>query len=222
MRGKCCCRSSKSHPGVNACALTPPCLFRAGWPPLPRPDGCGGGHRGDGGRPLPDTRVGGQQGFCCGTLRVSHPSGQTGGPGRDRAVPNHRCPQRESDHMCGGVRTQARGHTAAHTWARRGTQARSVSARQPQAPWSLWTPLALWSLHTRAHAQHHTCHSEVWLQLRGGPPSRPAGSVAPGQQPSPALPCPAVPTLRPSLCPSLSCRPTLRRTWIWPVDQVSA
>ena len=104
----------------------------------------------------------------------------------------------------------------------RGTQARSVSARQPQAPWSLWTPLALWSLHTRAHAQHHTCHSEVWLQLRGGPPSRPAGSVAPGQQPSPALPCPAVPTLRPSLCPSLSCRPTLRRTWIWPVDQVSA
>lgn len=55
---------------------------------------------------------------------------------------------------------------------------------------------------------------EVWLQLRGSLLSQPAGSVAPGQQPSPACP--------PSLCPSLSCRPTLRRTWIWPVDQVSA
>lgn len=141
---------------------------------------------------------------------------------RDRAVPNHRRPERESAHMCGGSYTGARAHSCTHVPAGACRPlCVSASAMGTLEPVDTLGPLEL--AHTCTRSQHHTRHSEVWLQLWGGPPSWPAGSAAPWQQPSssPAVPCRA-PTLRPSLCPSLSCRPTLRRTWIWPVDQVSA
>ena len=80
--------------------------------------------------------------------------------------------------MCGCMRTQARAHSCAHVGPQGRIASLCVSA-SPTGTLDLWTPWALWSLHTRAYAQHHTRHSEVWLQLRGGPPSQPAGSPAP-------------------------------------------
>lgn len=191
MRGKCCCRSSESHPGVNACALTPPCLFRAGWSPLPRPDGCGGGHRGDGGRPLPDTRVGGQQGFCYGTLRVSHPSGQTGGPGRDRAVSNHRRPERESAHMCGGFAHRRAGtqlHTRGPAGAHRLALCQRISHGHPGACGHPWPSGACTHVHT-----HSITHATLRCGCSSGAALLPGLRAAWHRGSSPAQPCHALP-----------------------------